>query len=93
MTPSLTNQAWLNKAGCAKLVEEDSACFLGRPKQQLDAPHGMMNKFQGPKDENFKLVSGSIKDMVLEAKRITVAQREGEQNFALNVDCSTNEQL
>lgn len=38
----------------------------------------MMNKFQGPNDENFKLVSGSIKAMVQEAKRITLAQREGE---------------
>lgn len=28
----------------------------------------MMNKFQGPKDENFKLVSGTIKEMVREAK-------------------------
>lgn len=37
----------------------------------------MMNKFQGPKDENFKLVSGTIKEMVREAKRITLAQREG----------------
>ena len=38
----------------------------------------MMNKFQGPEDENFKSVSGSIKTMVQEAKRITLAQREGE---------------
>ena len=37
----------------------------------------MMNKFQGPEDENFKLVSGSIKAMVQEAKRITLGQREG----------------
>lgn len=37
----------------------------------------MMNKFQGPEDENFKLVSGTIKEMVREAKRITLAQREG----------------
>ena len=37
----------------------------------------MMNKFQGPEDENFKLVSGSIKRMEGEAKKITIAQREG----------------
>ena len=37
----------------------------------------MMNKFRGPIDENFKLVSSTIKEMVGEAKRITVAQREG----------------
>ena len=83
MTSPLGHQAWLIEAGYTKLVEEDSACFLGRPKQQLDAPHVMMNKFQGPEDENFKLVSGSIKNMVREAKRVTVAQREGEKKMHL----------
>lgn len=50
---------------------------MGRPKQQLDAPHVMMIKYLGPRDENFKLVSGSIKRMAEQAKKITVAQREG----------------
>ena len=45
----------------------------------------MMNKFQGPEDENFKLVSGSIKKMVREAKRITVAQREGKIKSLLSI--------
>lgn len=58
-------------------MEEDSACFLGLPKQQLDAAHVMMNKFCGPNDANFELVSSTIKEMVREAKRITLAQREG----------------
>ena len=43
----------------------------------LDAPHSMMNKFSGPSDANFGLVSATIKNMVEEAKRITVSQREG----------------
>ncbi len=38
----------------------------------------MMNKFRGPTDANFELVSSTIKEMVVEAKRITLAQREGE---------------
>lgn len=38
----------------------------------------MMNKFQGPEDDNFKLVSESIQRMAEKAKRITEAQREGE---------------
>ncbi|MCJ1224820.1 hypothetical protein MMC12_001466 [Toensbergia leucococca] len=58
------------------LVEEDSACLLGLPKQQLDASHVMMNKFRGPDDANFELVSSTIKNMVGEAKRIALAQRE-----------------
>lgn len=37
----------------------------------------MMNKFRGPSDANFEPVSGTIKEMVGEAKRITIAQREG----------------
>lgn len=37
----------------------------------------MMNKFLGPNDANFELVSSTIKEMVGEAKRITLAQREG----------------
>ena len=58
-------------------MEEDSACLLGLPKQQLDASHVMMNKFRGPDDANFELVSSTIKNMVGEAKRIALAQREG----------------
>ena len=37
----------------------------------------MMNKFLGPNDANFELVSSTIKEMVGEAKRITLVQREG----------------
>ena len=58
-------------------MDEDSACFFGRPKQVLDAPHSMMNKFLGPSDANFGLVSTEIKKMLEEAKRIAVSQREG----------------
>lgn len=36
-----------------------------------------MNKFCGPKDANFGLVSNDIREMVNEAKRISVSQREG----------------
>ena len=38
----------------------------------------MMNKFCGPTDANFELVSSTIKEMVREAQRIALAQREGE---------------
>lgn len=37
----------------------------------------MMNKFRGPKDPNFELVSDKIREMVEEAKKIALAQREG----------------
>lgn len=60
-----------------QLVEEDSAVILGRGSMPLDAPHSMMNKFDGPSDANFCLVSSEIRQIVKEAKRIAVSQREG----------------
>ena len=58
-------------------MEEDSACLFGFPDKMLDAPHSMMNKFSGPSDANFGLVSNAINEMVKQAKRIAVSQREG----------------
>ena len=43
----------------------------------LDAPHSMMNKFFGPSDANFILVSDTVKEMVKEAREIVVSQRQG----------------
>ena len=43
----------------------------------LDAPHSMLNKFRGPGDVNFGLVSSVIKNMAEKAKRIAASQREG----------------
>lgn len=43
----------------------------------LDAPHIMMNKFRGPNDANFGLVSNTIKEMAGKAKEIADIQREG----------------
>ena len=60
-----------------QLVDEDSATLLGRDNKPLDAPHSKMNKFYGPKDANFGLVSNDIREMVNEARGISVSQREG----------------
>ena len=43
----------------------------------LDAPHSMMNKFHGPCDANFGLVSSSIRKMIGTAPEIALSQREG----------------
>ena len=61
----------------AQLVEEDSATITGYEKCPLDAPHSMMNKFHGPSDANFGLVSSSIKKMVEAAFEIALSQQEG----------------
>ena len=60
-----------------QLVEEDSATILGHDNAPLDAPHSMMNKFHGPDDANFVLVSSTIKEMVGVALDIALSQREG----------------
>ena len=71
-----------------QLVEEDSACFFGRPKLILDASHSMMNKFSGPDDANFGLVSNAIKHIVEKADEIAVDQREGIGQLFLTI-CSS----
>ena len=43
----------------------------------LNAAHSMMNKFGGPGDANFILVSDEIREMADKAERIAVSQREG----------------
>ena len=58
-------------------MEQESACLFGRPRKMLDAPHSMMNKFDGPSNANFLSVSYVIKKMVERAKKIAVSQREG----------------
>ena len=60
-----------------QLVEEDSATMTGYEKCSLDAPHSMMNKFHGPSDANFRLVSSAIKKMVGTAPKIALSQRKG----------------
>ena len=64
-------------AKSTQLVEEDSATITGYDKCPLDAPHSMMNKFHGPSDANFGLVSGAIKKVVGVALDIALSQREG----------------
>ena len=65
-------------------MEEESACLFGHPKQMLDAPHVMMNKFFGPSDANFGLVSNAIKTMVEQAKTIAFSQQQGTFCFLSN---------
>ena len=67
-----------------QMVEEDSATITGHDNLPLDAPHSMMNKFFGPKDANYGLVSHAINNMVKEAKRIVISQREGTYWFSLS---------
>ena len=62
-------------------MEEESACLFGHENQMLDAPHAMMNKFFGPDDANFGLVSNTIKTMVKQAKNIALSQQEGIFHF------------
>ncbi|OBT50883.1 hypothetical protein VE04_08686, partial [Pseudogymnoascus sp. 24MN13] len=46
------------------LVDKVSACLDCHEHIPLDVRHAMMNKYRGPEDPNFKLVSGRIKDIM-----------------------------
>ena len=46
-----------------KLVEKHSACLDCHDHFALDVRHAMMNKFRGPQDGSFQLVSGRIKEL------------------------------
>ncbi|PVH69560.1 hypothetical protein DL98DRAFT_361351, partial [Cadophora sp. DSE1049] len=46
------------------LVDRVSACLDCHEHIPLDVRHAMMNKYRGPEDPNFMLVSGRIKDVV-----------------------------
>ena len=46
-----------------QLVSRESSCLDGHPHIPLDVRHAMMNKFRGPNDGNFKLVSKCVKDL------------------------------
>ena len=44
-----------------QLVSRESACLDGHDRTALDASHAMMNKFRGPHDGKYLLVSSSIR--------------------------------
>lgn len=46
------------------LVPKESACLDGHNRTSLDVSHTMMNKFHSSCDGSFKLVSGSLKELV-----------------------------
>lgn len=45
-----------------QLVPKESACLDGHTRMPLEVRHAMMNKFRGPEDINFELVSGCLKE-------------------------------
>ncbi|MCJ1424372.1 hypothetical protein MMC29_002260 [Sticta canariensis] len=61
-----------------EIVSKESACLDGHKRLPLGVCHGMMNKFRGPDDPNFLLVSSSLKEIA--------------QNTRIN-QCRTAEEL
>jgi ankyrin repeat protein len=47
-----------------QLVDENSACLDCHERVPLNVRHSMMNKYRGPEDQSFKLVSGRIKEIL-----------------------------
>ena len=66
-TDKLVSSDCISRPSCLliaqKLVEKSSACLDCHDHIPLDARHAMMNKFRGPQDGSFKLVSGCIKEL------------------------------
>ncbi|PQE15930.1 Tetratricopeptide-like helical domain protein [Rutstroemia sp. NJR-2017a BVV2] len=71
-----------------QLVTESSACLHGFPRQGLDAAHSEMNKFGGPEDLNFKLVGGSIKNLVQNASGV-LKHRQTDAQLTLSVGATS----
>ncbi len=61
-----------------QLVSRVSACLPGHPRIPLNVRHTMMNKFRGPEDGSFVLVSGQLKDIARNS-RIDQARTEEER--------------
>ncbi|EPE31353.1 alpha/beta-Hydrolase [Glarea lozoyensis ATCC 20868] len=58
------------------LVERRSACLDCHEQIPLEVPHAMMNKYRGPDDGNFKLVSGRIKEIFQKTQDIQHRTKE-----------------
>lgn len=59
------------------IVDEDSAKILGYGKASLAADHFELNKFTGPKDGRYVLVSGEISTTVQKASGILKSRQNG----------------
>ena len=61
---SLLRGTWLKAPFQGLVVDEHSACIDGYQRFAVAANHSGLNKFAGPEDGNFHLVSNTIKDLV-----------------------------
>lgn len=72
-----------------QLVDEEAACIQGFDRTGLRASHALMNKFRGPEDTNFKLVSSCLRDFIRNASRPMDDQNDPDLGmFFLLFDCA-----
>lgn len=64
---------------CEQLVSKDSACLDCHKRIPLEVRHAMMNKFRGPEDTNFRLVSGQLRE-IAENSRVAQSRTREELN-------------
>ncbi|KAF1948344.1 ankyrin [Byssothecium circinans] len=71
---------WFKKLDMFKqmelMVEPGSAKPSGARGTYLDSDHFQLNKYPGPKDDNFKSVSGELKDIAKQAPNILNSRRK-----------------
>ena len=68
-----------------QLVDRGSACIDGHDALSLDAPHSMMNKFKGPRDPGFEIVSSTVRHMVNKSGEVLNLRKSGKHYVYLQV--------
>jgi hypothetical protein len=59
-----------------QLVKDTSACLVGFPRTGLVANHSLMNKFDSPENENFKLVKPVIRKFADDASTVLSRRKQ-----------------
>lgn len=65
-----------------QVVEEASACIPGLNRYALQTDHLKINKYHGPTDRSFLIVSETISEMCAEAKNLTRYRQSRRHHFS-----------
>ena len=73
---NLLRGTWLKTSFQDLVVDEHSACIDGYQRIAIAADHSGLNKFAGPKDGNFQLVSNAISDLVFKSIKVAASYEQ-----------------
>lgn len=63
------------------IADMKSSTFEGKPRHPWSRTHSEMNKFEGPKDNNYKQISGALKDMANQSFKKIKLREDGKCDF------------